>query len=69
MQMSLLPHERTRGNQIVLAVCNAMCYGVVMAKSKCKTCKKAFDKHTTWQKFCSAACRLREFRKARKEGK
>jgi len=40
-----------------------------MAKSKCKTCKKAFDKHTTWQKFCSAACRLREFRKARKEGK
>jgi predicted nucleic acid-binding Zn ribbon protein len=39
---------------------------VSMAKKKCKPCGKTFDSNTTWQKFCSNACRQRNKRKKAK---
>jgi len=32
-------------------------------KKKCESCKKSYDPNTTWQRFCSNACRQRNKRK------
>ena len=34
---------------------------------ECDYCGTEFDRRTTWQKFCSALCRLRANRKKQRE--
>jgi hypothetical protein len=33
----------------------------------CDECGKKFDRRTTWQKFCSPLCRLRQNRRQKRE--
>lgn len=38
-----------------------------MNEARCKECDLLFDKKREWQKFCSAACRTKQFVRTRNE--